>query len=242
MRAKKPSGQIKRKANIKNANPKIIIVCEGETEEDYFDCYVKEMKWASIKVKSIVSSKGSAPISVVNSAIKEQSDEIQSNGVDNKFDNIFCVIDEDTHTTHQQALQAIHNYNQNRIKDKNNKVFISRVYSNPCFEYWLLLHTSAVTKPYKAKRNKSSGDICEQDLKKSHTSLKNYAKTNISEMFEFFKQNISNALKHAGIARIDAIKRKDTNPYTQVDLLITYLHDSAGGKKVKSKISFPMPV
>ena len=185
MRAKKPSGQIKRKANIKNANPKIIIVCEGETEEDYFDCYVKEMKWASIKVKSIVSSKGSAPISVVNSAIKEQSDEIQSNGVDNKFDNIFCVIDEDTHTTHQQALQ---------------------------------------------------------DLKKSHTSLKNYAKTNISEMFEFFKQNISNALKHAGIARIDAIKRKDTNPYTQVDLLITYLHDIAGGKKVKSKISFPMPV
>jgi len=240
MRAKKPSGQIKRKANIRNVNPKIIIVCEGETEKDYFTCYKEKMKWASIEVTSIVSSKGSAPISVVRSAIKAQEDAIQSNGVDNKFDNVFCVIDEDRHTTHQEALQAIHNYN-NDI-DKNNKVFVSRVYSNPCFEYWLLLHTSIVTKPYKAERNKSSGDICAQDLKNSHTSLKEYAKTNISEMFDFFKQNISNALKNACIARDDAIKWEDNNPYTQIDLLITYLHDIADGKKVKSNISFLMQV
>ncbi len=241
MRVKKPSGQIKRKANIRNVNPKIIIVCEGETERDYFDCYKEKMKWASIQVISIVSYKGSAPISVVESAIKIQKDAIAT-GTDNKFDNIFCVIDEDIHTTHQEALEAIHNYNQSVIKDENNIVFISRVYSSPCFEYWLLLHTSVVTKPYQAQRNKSSGDICVQDLKNSHTSLKEYAKTNISEMFDFFKQNTDNALKNAVIARDDAIKRKDKNPYTQIDLLITYLHDIADGKKVKSNISFPMPV
>ena len=62
------------------------------------------------------------------------------------------------------------------------------------------------------------------------------------DYFDFFKQNTDSALKNACIARDDAIKRKGNNPYTQIDLLITYLHDIADGKKVKSNISFPMPV
>ena len=97
MRNRKPTGQKVRKINIRKILPKIIIICEGETEELYFNELIQLLRLTFIQVKSVVSHKGSAPISVVQSAIEKQQTEVTNKGMVNKFENIFCVIDQDSH-------------------------------------------------------------------------------------------------------------------------------------------------
>lgn len=100
-------------------SPLDLVVCEGETEVDYF-CELAR----SLRVHvHICKGDGTDPKSIVNTAKRKAKED----GV--KYDQIFCVFDRDNNLS--AFLEAIH-----VCKSKN---FIPIV-SNPCFELWPYLH------------------------------------------------------------------------------------------------------
>lgn len=61
---------------------------------------------------------------------KEKSDE-------EIYSEVYCVFDRDTHETFEQAL-----------KIANSDKLLKAITSNPCFEYWILLHFAYTTKSF----------------------------------------------------------------------------------------------
>ncbi len=107
----------------------MLIVCEGSaTEPMYFNAVTKHLRLAAITVRR---AKGSAPMTVVQDAVasKLQREQIanQSSSVA-AYDQVWCVFDVDQHPKLRDALA---------LAEKHQ---ISVALSNPCFEFWLLLH------------------------------------------------------------------------------------------------------
>lgn len=100
-------------------SPLDLVVCEGETEVDYF-CELAR----SLRVHvHICKGDGTHPKSIVNTAKRKAKED----GV--KYDQIFCVFDRDNNLP--AFLEA--------IQMCKSKKFIPIV-SNPCFELWPYLH------------------------------------------------------------------------------------------------------
>ena len=95
----------KTKRNFNRRSPQIsgdiiLIVCEGsKTEPNYFKDLKRRMRIPAAQIKVIGKECGSAPISVVDFAIEEKK-----NTQYLKYDQIWCVIDTDNHTTLNEAL------------------------------------------------------------------------------------------------------------------------------------------
>jgi hypothetical protein len=100
-----------------NANPVILIVCEGKnTEPSYFN----QFKLSSATIKAL--GKGYNTLSLVKHALFLSQQK--------KYDKIWVVFDKDNHTNA--------NFN-NAIKLAQSHSF-GVAYSNQAFEYWLILH------------------------------------------------------------------------------------------------------
>lgn len=100
-------------------SPLDLVVCEGETEVDYF-CELAR----SLRVHvHICKGDGTDPKSIVNTAKRKSKED----GV--KYDKIFCVFDRDNDLS--AYLEAIELCKYRK--------FIPIV-SNPCFELWPYLH------------------------------------------------------------------------------------------------------
>lgn len=100
-------------------SPLDLVVCEGETEVDYFSELAKSLR---VHVH-ICKGDGTDPKSIVNTAKRKAKED----GV--KYDQIFCVFDRDNNPS--AFLEAIHVC--------KSKKFVPIV-SNPCFELWPYLH------------------------------------------------------------------------------------------------------
>ena len=87
------------KAN-KNEPDRVLIVSEGsKTEPDYFRRLIAELGLTTATVR-ITGEGDSAPISVF-----EHTDKILAN--DDDFEQIYLVIDRDTHTSYDEAIGKI---------------------------------------------------------------------------------------------------------------------------------------
>jgi len=100
-------------------SPIDLVVCEGETEVDYFCELARDLRIHA----HICKGDGTDPKSIVNTAKRKSKED----GV--RYDKIFCVFDRDNDLS--AFLEAIE-----LCKSKN---FITIV-SNPCFELWPFLH------------------------------------------------------------------------------------------------------
>ena len=119
--------QLERRESVRIPSKTILIVCEdSKSSPDYFRKLRSELGIKSVTVEICGKECGSAPISVVNYAI-ERKQGVESSSIRDKYDEIFCVIDIDQHET-DQAIQ--------KAKDNN----VNMIISNPCFEYWYVLH------------------------------------------------------------------------------------------------------
>ncbi len=117
---------------------KVYIVCEGQTEQWYFN-YLKKLSHCNSEV--VIEVRGGAPIGVVDRAceIKEKidknikrlqkGDEIPES--DWPKDVVWTVFDTERFSDNTSFHNAF-----TKAKDNN----IQRAITNPCFEYWLLLH------------------------------------------------------------------------------------------------------
>lgn len=113
----RPHKGLGRKVNTREKRTMFLIVCEGKTEEYYFD---------DIRVRGRISGKvkgiGEDPVRVIEYAIKLMKE--------NDYEQVWCVFDKDN--------VPVENFNKAlRLAIKHN---IERAYSNKAFELWYVLH------------------------------------------------------------------------------------------------------
>lgn len=201
-----------RKKAFKEVRKPILIVCEDSKSSVY---YLKE------KVRScglspddvkVDGDSDSSPRSVVDYAIKEKAKQ-KKYAKDNKiykYEEIYCVMDVDDHSTLKEALT--------KARDNN----LIAIVSNECFELWYLLHF--------IKYSSKSFDRKEiEKLLTTHLG-KPYNKSD-KKIFDILKDKEEHAISLAEQLGVSAMKESPDrnpkrNPSTDVHVLI---------KKINSK-------
>ncbi|RTJ99854.1 RloB [Campylobacter jejuni] len=188
----------KRKTKIRDRKPKrqenevILIVCEGEkTEKNYLNRLKDFFNLSNVSI-NIISGKDSDPLKIVKFAKEKNKG--------NSYDKIYCVFDKDTHSDFNKARQECEKYKFEAIT------------SNPCFEFWILLHFTYTTKSFST--NSPCSELIESDLKKHIKDYKkDYNFTNI------IKQNLNTAIANTQKANKEAEKNNYESSYTFMDRL-----------------------
>jgi hypothetical protein len=114
-----------RRAPYREERSQVLIVCGGKvTEPAYFTGLKSHRRNPAISVT--VKDKGTSPEGVVRHAVKLR----ESRG----YDEVWCVVDVDQFDLDGAVRLA-------------RQETVNLAVSNPCFEYWLLLHFEACTTP-----------------------------------------------------------------------------------------------
>lgn len=134
----------------------ILVVCEGaETERLYFHQLKGVLELTAVDVTSCRGK--TAPSQIVRRAIEARDRRTQSD-LKSPYEETWCVFDADA-TTNEQLKAAI---------SEARKCKINVALSNPCFEFWYLLHFK-----YCASHFKDCAAVV-RELKKHH---RQYAKS-----------------------------------------------------------------
>jgi len=123
----------------------ILIVCEGaETEPNYFRSLRTEWRLKPVEVEIAGGERGSAPIRVVDCAIRRkrqrESDVRQGVGRKLPFDEVWCVFDKENPPDNPSFFPAV-----NKASDNGLELAVS----TPAFEYWCLLHFVETDRPFR---------------------------------------------------------------------------------------------
>ncbi|MDV7787746.1 RloB family protein [Enterococcus gallinarum] len=195
-----------RKSKKKPLKKRTMIFCEGETEKYYFDMLKKKYSSTNvIPIKSEVVS-GSSWVLVENALAKIQA---EKNKYD--FEQVYVVYDKDTESQAniEKALKLA----------KENGIIT--LYSNECFEYWILLHYKKSdafndsTSLYKILESEMNLDCSYNDIKGAKVAP--YLIDRIHIAFENANLlNISNEV-HLNINK---------NPYTNIHYYIQNIYNT----------------
>jgi hypothetical protein len=128
-RDRKPS----RQTPFRDPRQRIVIVCEGRTEKDYIDGFVKNLRARTVSTLNVqVIGQAGVPMTVVENAkqIRQAASEQASRENDDNLsiDSVWAVFDVDDHPNVENA----------KIMATDNGVQCA--VSNACFELWLYLH------------------------------------------------------------------------------------------------------
>ncbi|WP_445457151.1 RloB family protein [Flavobacterium sp. HNIBRBA15423] len=131
-------GRFRKSKKVVTINKRGLILCEGETEENYFTGLITQEKYrrkfASIDV-DIYKPKNHSPLGLVNKA----KDLIKIAKRDkNKYDFVWVVFDKDGHANMADAFEIARNSNPE----------IKIAFTIPCFEFFVLLHFEKKSKSY----------------------------------------------------------------------------------------------
>lgn len=118
--------RISRSASLRQARRRLLIVCGAKaTEPDYVNGLKKHLRNPAVSIK--VVSKDKAPSQVVQYALKLAAQ------APDTYDEVWCVVDTDQFTDLDEAAKSAARSTTDRLK-------VTIIVSNPCFELWLLLH------------------------------------------------------------------------------------------------------
>ena len=194
------------KAKRRKRRPILYIICEGkETETKYF----RHFRSRNCLVDIVpISSKHKAAEHLVKHAksLLSQADYFPKDG-----DRLWCVFDCDENTNAE--LQNAQNYAE--------KHSYKIAYSNPCFEYWYLLHFTQHN-----GHLSGAGEVLK--LLQSKGRLEKYEKS--LDVFSDLLPRQSEAIRRAK-ERLDqlckenvAVLSRDSNPVTNVHELVEFLN------------------
>lgn len=204
----------KRREAFREPRKSVLIVCEGEkTEPIYFNALKKRLRLIMVDVE--VVGEGAAPITVVNSAIelREQRKQIARKSLTKvEYEVIYCVIDVEAPIPHESLANAV-------TKAKDNKLEV--ILSNPCFEYWYILHFSKTSAPFnKSKDAKSALKRKHPAYSESDTTIFNVVYPKTGDAIKHSKEVLKEQHDNAG-------DLKDCNPSTHVHKIVEYLQNTA---------------
>lgn len=198
--------ELLRRAGQREPRSITLIVCEGSTEEVYFEAARVAFNLTTAEVVVADNTKGAAPISVVECA-EERAEETGG------YDTIFCVFDRDDHESFHRARARIKGL-ASRSKHGLN---IQEVISVPCFELWVLLHFEKTDRAFR------NCDDVVAHIRARH--LGSYKKANqdlAMQLLEHITTAVDNARWLASRTGI-----KSENPSTSVHKVIKHLQDIA---------------
>lgn len=202
MQKPKNNSALKRKGPQRNQYETILIVCEGEkTEPNYLNEIKNDLKISTVTIYK--NTKGLKPDEVLSTAKKEYK------RANEGYDRIYCVFDEDEHSTYKDTIHRI------KQKPKNIKCKIYAINSAPCFEIWLLLHFEYTTKQYHTPRC----SICDGVIKELEKYIPEYSKNYINLYLEI-KDKTKFAIDNAKKLRAYCESNEVNHPYTNMDVLV----------------------
>ena len=195
----------RRKNKERVVRTRILIMCEGETEKNYFQAIKQDKDYKarlSALSPEVIKSKHPTPEKVVKEAMDRFKEE-ETKG--NSFDEVWVVFDHDNHQYREKAyLEAL-------------EVDFKVAFSSIAFEVWYLLHFSKKAKPFLNAKQ------LEKELKKYYPK---YEKARQND-FELLKDKLDIAFLNAkwlrGLPFEEEMKHTDRNPYTDVDVLVEKL-------------------
>lgn len=174
-RKAKKTLELKRAKESREPYDKVLIVCEGEKTEPYYLMALRDfLKLSQANIK-IDPNSNSSPKSVVKYAKKLIKENIKD-----PYNCVFCVMDKDQHGDFDVAINQIKSFKSGDTK-------LIGIVSNPCFEYWLLLHFTYTTKIFGASGDSPCVDLIKNNLK---TYMKNYKKGDKSIMLPIIKSRL----------------------------------------------------
>ncbi|WP_084470292.1 RloB family protein [Amycolatopsis benzoatilytica] len=144
----------KRRVAYRQPRSLILLVSGGEnTEPDYFNGLRRKVRNPAVKV--VIKDKIGDPLALVRHAAKIRSED--------DYDEVWCVVDVDEFQLDAAVTLA-------------RKLGVNLAVSNPCFEYWLLLHFDDCKTPmanYKQVENKLKKHV--KDYNKKELKFEKYA-------------------------------------------------------------------
>lgn len=197
--------ELKRKQARRAPYDRVLIVCEGETEEKYFKGLVRshQLNTANIRIPS--NTAGASPRNVVEFAIKEYN-------LTKDYDRVYCVIDKDEHSQYREALDVV---KRKKLKKSHS---IHAIPSVPCFEFWILLHFKMTTRSF----YNSPGPPCMQVIKELKQYMPEYEKASIT-LFDLTRDRLNDAVQHAERVLAHCRFAATDDPSTKVHELVLYL-------------------
>ncbi|MHB8255147.1 MAG: RloB family protein [Acidiferrobacter sp.] len=183
-----------------------LIVCEGETEQVYFEAARIHYRLTTAEIILAENTEGSAPISVVDCAEK-RSRELGG------YDQIYCVFDQDDHESFARArdkIQALANRQKKPLP-------IAEAISIPCFEVWVLLHF---------EKTDAAFDCCADVIARVRRYVSNYEKANAA-IAELLVANVNHAIGNAQWL-VDRAVVNAFNPYTSIHRVLQHFASVVG--------------
>lgn len=213
-RKSRNTSDLKRRKPVRIPRLCVLIVCEGEkTEPNYFDAFRKKLSLSSVEVEIVGEKSKSAPINVVDFAIRKRTqreNEAPHSTTRLEYDVVWCVIDVEAPKPHKTLADAV-------AKAKKNKVKVAL--SNPCFEYWYVLHFE------KTGRRMTTKEAV--DTLRKH--YRHYRK-NDSQIFDEVFPKTNDAVRRAKEVICEKRCEEDIRKYnssTHVHLVVEKLQDMA---------------
>jgi len=138
-----------RRAAVRQAYERLLIVCEGEkTEPQYLGEICEEKRLSTAHVHVQQGGFGTEPVQVVEFAEHLFRNGDRARRIDaGAFDRVLAVFDRDEHHSYTQALAKAAALNGRLMNDERRRVTFEAIASVPCFELWLLLHFEDVQAP-----------------------------------------------------------------------------------------------
>ncbi len=207
-RKARAGADLQRKRHSRAQNKRYLIVCEGtKTEPFYLRELLDDLRIRPQMVR-IAPNDGVSPDKVVAHALALFEEDAAGGDA---YDAAYCVFDRDKHTTFDAAVQ--------RTKDLNaaGQPFLA-ITSNPCFEFWLLLHFGYTDQPFQAAGKKSVGDQVVSALK-TKPGFAKYGKGQ-KGIYALLKDKLDDAITHAAQLRRHGAATGSVNPATDLDQLV----------------------
>jgi hypothetical protein len=201
----------RRKAS-KEPRKSILIVSEGsKTEPLYFNSLKSNLRLAMVEVKIV--GEGAAPITVVDRAIelREERKRLAKKSITKAaYEVVYCVIDVEAPIPHESLARAID-------KAKGNKLDV--ILSNPCFEYWYILHFRKTSAPFSTSQDVKSA------LRREHSAYSEGDTTIFNVVYPKTSDAIKRSKEVLEEQHNNAEDLRNCNPSTHVHKIVEYLQN-----------------
>jgi len=145
---------LSRRAPTREPRRRFVLFCEGtKTEPGYFQAVRTMHRDALIDLRIV--GVGADPLVIARRAISERARQAADGNSFEENDEVWIVIDRDTHRRFDAALAACASGN----------VEIAR--SNPCFELWLILHFEDFDQPGNSRHVQRHLESLSDDYRRS---------------------------------------------------------------------------
>jgi hypothetical protein len=202
--------RLERKQGTRPSYPLVLIVCEGEkTEPAYFEEIRQKWRIPALNWVILPSELGTGPEKVVEYAELKARQE-------GRWEEVYCVFDRDDHLHYTNAILKAQSIN-GKIKTKGKEsvtIRFAAIPSDPCFELWFLIHFQPIT------REEHRDEI----LRLLKSCVSGYSK-GCRGMFNRTVADFEKACEHAELLRKRKMQTGNSNPSTDVDILVKRLND-----------------